>query len=111
MRVKAWMPLALLSVLIVGLGAYAAVSQDAFLTKYNLGNLLLTTLPLALVSIGQTATLRTADTQIVVEAAASAPRLVSLQIPGQAKWEDRVSEPLIEAIEIAGKSTPLRCPS
>src|ERR1700730_3381808 len=62
----------------------------------------------SLASIGQTATLRTADTQIVVEAAASAPRLVSLQIPGQAKWEDRVSEPLIEAIEIAGKSTPLR---
>jgi hypothetical protein len=61
----------------------------------------------SLASIGQTATLRTADTQIVVEAAASAPRLVSLQIPGQAKWEDRVSEPLIEAIEIAGKSTPL----
>ena len=62
----------------------------------------------SLASIGQTATLRTADTQIVVEAGASAPRLVSLQIPGQAKWEDRVSEPLIEAIEIAGKSTPLR---
>jgi ribose transport system ATP-binding protein len=48
------MPLALMSTLIVGLGAYATVNQDAFLTKYNLGNLLLTTMPLALVAIGQT---------------------------------------------------------
>ena len=38
---RAWMPLVLMSALIVGLGAYAAVHQDAFLTKYNLGNLLL----------------------------------------------------------------------
>src|SRR5216683_14764 len=61
----------------------------------------------SLASSGETATLRTTDTQIVVEAGAAAPRLVSLQIPGQAKWEDRVSEPLINAIEIADKSTPL----
>src|SRR5438094_2346241 len=51
---RGWMPLALMTTLIVGLGAYAAVHQDAFLTKYNLGNLLLTTMPLALVAIGQT---------------------------------------------------------
>jgi ribose transport system ATP-binding protein len=31
--------------------------QDAFLTKYNLGNLLLSTMPLALVAIGQTSAL------------------------------------------------------
>jgi ribose transport system ATP-binding protein len=48
------MPLALMTTLIVALGAYAAVHQDAFLTKYNLGNLLLTAMPLALVAIGQT---------------------------------------------------------
>src|SRR5947208_16316680 len=48
------LPLGLLTTLIVGLGAYTAAHQDAFLTKYNLGNLLLTTMPLALVSIGQT---------------------------------------------------------
>ncbi len=48
------MPLALMSTLIVALGAYAAVRQDAFLTQYNLRNLLLLTLPLALVAIGQT---------------------------------------------------------
>jgi ribose transport system ATP-binding protein len=51
---RGWMPLVLMTTLIVGLGAYAAVHQDAFLSKYNLGNLLLTTLPLALVAIGQT---------------------------------------------------------
>jgi ribose transport system ATP-binding protein len=51
---RGWMPLALMTTLIIALGAYAAVHQDAFLTKYNLGNLLLTTMPLALVAIGQT---------------------------------------------------------
>ena len=48
------MPLAFLGLLILGLGAYAAVSHDAFLTEYNLNNLLLTTMPLALVALGQT---------------------------------------------------------
>ena len=48
------MPLAFLGLLILGLGAYATVSQDAFLTEYNLNNLLLTTMPLALVALGQT---------------------------------------------------------
>jgi ribose transport system ATP-binding protein len=51
---RSWMPLALMSTLIVGLGAYAAAQQEAFLTDYNLGNLLLSTLPLALVALGQT---------------------------------------------------------
>ncbi len=54
MRLRAWMPLALMTTLIVALGAYAAVHQSAFLTTYNLGNLLLATMPLALVAIGQT---------------------------------------------------------
>lgn len=51
---RAWLPLALMTTLILGLGAYAAAHQDAFLTKYNLGNLLLSTMPLALVALGQT---------------------------------------------------------
>lgn len=53
-RFRGWIPLALMTTLILAVGAYAAVHQDAFLTKYNLGNLLLTTMPLALVAIGQT---------------------------------------------------------
>src|SRR5436305_1902828 len=47
MSLRAWMPLALMTTLIIALGAYATVRQDAFLTKYNLGNLLLTAMPLA----------------------------------------------------------------
>jgi ribose transport system ATP-binding protein len=54
LRFRGWMPLALLSALIVGLGTFATVRQDAFLTEYNIRNLLLTTMPLALVAIGQT---------------------------------------------------------
>jgi ribose transport system ATP-binding protein len=54
---RAWLPLALMTTLILALGAYAATHQDAFLTKYNLGNLLLSTMPLALVALGQTTAL------------------------------------------------------
>jgi ribose transport system ATP-binding protein len=57
MRVRAWLPFVLLTTLIVALGAYTAVRQDAFLTSYNLRNLLLMTMPLALVSLGQTSAL------------------------------------------------------
>jgi ribose transport system ATP-binding protein len=48
------MPLVLMALLVVGLGAYATVAEEAFLTEYNINNLLVTTLPLALVAIGQT---------------------------------------------------------
>ena len=51
---RGWLPLALLTTLILALGAYTSAKQDAFLTDYNLQNLLLTTMPLALVAIGQT---------------------------------------------------------
>ena len=47
----------LLTTLIVAVGAYTAAHQSAFLTSYNLRNLLLMTLPLALVSLGQTSAL------------------------------------------------------
>jgi ribose transport system ATP-binding protein len=48
------LPLVLMTVLIVAVGAFATVRQDAFLTSFNLNNLLLLTLPLAFVSLGQT---------------------------------------------------------
>ena len=57
MRMLAWMPFVLLGTLIVALGAYTALRQEAFLTSYNLRNLLLLTMPLALVSLGQTSAL------------------------------------------------------
>jgi ribose transport system ATP-binding protein len=56
-RFRGVLPLALMTTLIVAVGAYATARQDAFLTSYNLGNLLLMTMPLALVSIGQTSAL------------------------------------------------------
>jgi ribose transport system ATP-binding protein len=56
-RYRDLLPLALMTMLIVAIGAYTAVRQDAFLTTYNLQNLLLATMPLALVSIGQTSAL------------------------------------------------------
>jgi ribose transport system ATP-binding protein len=54
MRFRGWIPLVLLGALIIAVGGYTAVRQDAFLTEYNLNNLLLATMPLALVAIGQT---------------------------------------------------------
>jgi ribose transport system ATP-binding protein len=51
---RGWLPLGLMAILIIALGTYAHVRQEAFLTEYNLRNLLLTTMPLALVAIGQT---------------------------------------------------------
>ena len=51
------LPLILMTVLIGAVGAFATVRQDAFLTSFNLNNLLLLTMPLALVSLGQTCAL------------------------------------------------------
>jgi ribose/xylose/arabinose/galactoside ABC-type transport system permease subunit len=56
-RFRGIVPLLLMGTLIVAVGAFTAVRQDAFLTSYNLRNLLLATLPLALVSMGQTCAL------------------------------------------------------
>ena len=52
-RLQGWLPLLLMATLIVAVAGYATVRQDAFLTSYNLRNLLLATLPLAIVSLGQ----------------------------------------------------------
>jgi ribose transport system ATP-binding protein len=56
-RFSGALPLVLMTVLILAVGAYATVRQDAFLTSFNLNNLLLMTMPLALVSLGQTCAL------------------------------------------------------
>ena len=52
--------------------------------------------------------IETADTQLELEAGASSPRLVSLAAPGQKKWENKTSEPLIPSVEIAGDAVPVR---
>lgn len=56
-RFSGALPLVLMTVLIVAVGVFATVRQDAFLTSYNLNNLLLLAMPLALVSLGQTCAL------------------------------------------------------
>jgi ribose/xylose/arabinose/galactoside ABC-type transport system permease subunit len=56
-RFSGALPLVLMTVLILVVGAYATVRQDAFLTSFNLNNLLLLTMPLALVTLGQTCAL------------------------------------------------------
>src|SRR5206468_5525771 len=56
-RFRGTVPLVLMTMLIVAVGAYATARQDAFLTSFNLNNLLLMTMPLALVSLGQTCAL------------------------------------------------------
>ena len=65
---RAWLPLALMTTLIVAVGAYAGASKEAFLTSYNLGNLLLATMPLALVSMGQASALLVGGFDISVAA-------------------------------------------
>jgi ribose/xylose/arabinose/galactoside ABC-type transport system permease subunit len=56
-RFRGVVPLLLMTTLILAVGAYTALRQDAFLGQYNLNNLLLATMPLALVSMGQTCAL------------------------------------------------------
>jgi ribose transport system ATP-binding protein len=56
-RFRGVVPLVLMTLLILAVGGYTTARQDAFLTDYNLNNLLLATMPLALVSMGQTCAL------------------------------------------------------
>jgi hypothetical protein len=59
-------------------------------------------------ALGQTgATLRTSDTELVFEAGAASPHLISLTAPGQPVWENTASEALIPTAEVAGKTVPL----
>jgi ribose transport system ATP-binding protein len=50
---RAWLPLVLMTALIIALGAYADAHSSAFLSKENLSSLLLAALPLIIVSMGQ----------------------------------------------------------
>ena len=57
LRFRGWVPLALLAILVVAIGGYGAARSASFLSEFNLDSLLLTALPLALVSMGQTSAL------------------------------------------------------
>lgn len=65
---RGWLPLALMTTLIVALGAYSEVHQSTFLGKANLNNLLLAAMPLALVSMGQATALLVGGFDISVAA-------------------------------------------
>ena len=66
-------------------------------------------LSFSIASSGQTnVQLKTSDTEIVLEAGAAAPRLVSLLAPGQRKWENRGSETPIASVNISDKDVPVQ---
>ena len=52
-RIPSWVPLLLMALLMVGVGAYTQSRSSAFLSEYNLNSLLLSALPLAFVAIAQ----------------------------------------------------------
>jgi hypothetical protein len=51
--------------------------------------------------------LRTAETLIALDAGTDAPRLVSLRVPGQPKWENKASEELIKSVMVGDTETPV----
>jgi len=65
---RGWLPLALMTTLIVALGAYSEVHSSTFLGKSNLTNLLLAAMPLVLVSMGQATALLVGGFDISVAA-------------------------------------------
>lgn len=65
---QAWKAIVLISVLIFGIGYYAAGQSSAFLSDFNLNGLLLATLPLALVAMAQVNVLLVGDLDISVGA-------------------------------------------
>ncbi len=65
---RGWLPLALMTTLIVALGAYTEARQPVFLSKQNLNALLLEAMPLVLVSMGQACALLVGGFDISVAA-------------------------------------------
>ena len=65
---RGWLPLALMTTLIIALGAYTEAHQSVFLSRANLNNLLLAAMPLVLVSMGQATALLVGGFDISVAA-------------------------------------------
>ena len=53
-----------------------------------------------------TAQLKTADTEMRLQAGATFPMLATLAVPGQAPWVNRSSENVIAFVEVSGKQIP-----
>lgn len=64
-------------------------------------------LSLSALCLAQTRELKTAQTRVVLQADTDSPRLISLEVPGQPKWENRTSESLINSVEIADQEVPV----
>jgi len=54
-----------------------------------------------------TAHLETAHTRLEFQTGSSAPRLLSLQVPGESPWNNRALETLISSAEVEGQAVPL----
>lgn len=65
---RGWLPLVLMTTLIVALAVYTEAHQSAFLSKENLNSLLLEAMPLVLVSMGQASALLVGGFDISVAA-------------------------------------------
>jgi ribose transport system ATP-binding protein len=65
---RGWLPVGLMTTLIIALGAYSEIHQATFLGKANLSNLLLAAMPLVLVSMGQATALLVGGFDISVAA-------------------------------------------
>jgi alpha-galactosidase len=66
-------------------------------------------LSFSLGALGQTnAQLKTSDTELVLEAGPTTPRLVSLSSPGPRAWDNRTSENLIASVEISDREVPVK---
>jgi ribose transport system ATP-binding protein len=77
-----------MATLIVALGAFTATREDAFLTSFNLNNLLLATMPLALVSLGQATALLVGGFDVSVAALMTFCVVVAsyTMTPGTSGW-------------------------
>jgi ribose transport system ATP-binding protein len=87
-RLQGWLPLLLMATLIVALAGFTATREDAFLTSYNLNNLLLATMPLALVSLGQATALLVGGFDVSVAALMTFCVVVAsyTMTPGTSGW-------------------------
>ena len=65
---RGWLPLVLMTTLIIAVGAYTEAHQSVFLSKENLNNLMIEAMPLVLVSMGQATALLVGGFDISVAA-------------------------------------------
>jgi ribose/xylose/arabinose/galactoside ABC-type transport system permease subunit len=84
---RGWMPLALMCVLMVAIGAYTQNRNSTFLSEYNLNGLFIATIPLALAAIGQTNALMIRAFDVSVGAQITfGVVLASFTIPDPSSW-------------------------